>query len=278
MKKWKRLVLGITATAILSIILIGCGNKDSEDSETASKEKITAENVDNSMDGVTLKIGTSGVFAPFSYYDSDGKTLIGYDIDLINELQTILGFKISNDQLEVMDYAPLTTSVADGKLDVAVAALCATDERKQVMDFTDVYLDSGLKVMINKNSNSGITSVDDLSDKTIAVEKGTASHTYVQKNLPDANVDVYDKITGAYEALEQNKVDALIQDSPNCAFYIKENEDTNLEMVGEEFNKNQSPYAIALVKDSPYASNFNAALKVLKDDGKLDELAQKWTE
>lgn len=66
-------------------------------SETAS-EKETLENLTEelkgSMKGVTLTVGTSGLFGPFSYYDEDGKTLIGYDIDLLNDLQDILGFEI----------------------------------------------------------------------------------------------------------------------------------------------------------------------------------------
>ena len=42
-----------------------------------------------------------------------------------------------------MDYSALTTSLSESKLDMGAAALCATDERKEVMNFTDVYCDSG---------------------------------------------------------------------------------------------------------------------------------------
>ena len=46
------------------------------------------------MKGVKLKVGTTGLFGPFTYYDEDGKTLIGYDVDLLNDLQELLGFEI----------------------------------------------------------------------------------------------------------------------------------------------------------------------------------------
>lgn len=82
------------------------------------------------MEGVTLKVGTSGLFGPFSYYDADGKTLIGYDMDLLTDLQEILGFDIDGG-VQAMDYSALTASLAEGKLDVGAAALCATDERKE---------------------------------------------------------------------------------------------------------------------------------------------------
>ncbi|KAK9659808.1 Bacterial extracellular solute-binding protein, family 3, partial [Popillia japonica] len=78
------------------------------------------------------------------------------------------------------------------------------------------------------------------------------------------------------ESLEQGKVDAVIQDGPGCAFYIKTTEKTNLEMVGDEFNQGQAPYAIAFVKGFEYVDEFNAALATLEEDGTLDELYQKW--
>ncbi|ETJ36971.1 ABC-type transporter, periplasmic subunit family 3 [human gut metagenome] len=276
-------LLAISTTAMM-FFAVGCGtssstsatpSKDTGSSSTESSSGNTGS-IEGSLKDVTIKIGTSGLFGPFSYYDSDGKTLIGYDLDLINELQKILGFKIDGDSVKAMDYSALTTSVAEGKLDVAAAALCATDERKQVMNFSDIYCDSGLSVMINKDSSTGITGVESLKGKTIAVEKGTASHAYAQKNLPDSKIEVHDTITTAYESLEQGKVDAVIQDGPGCTFYIKTTSGTKLEVVGNEFNQGQTPYAIAFNKNFKYLDQFNSALKQLKDNGTLDKLYDKW--
>lgn len=235
----------------------------------------SAEDVTGSMKGVTIKVGTSGLFGPFSYYDTDGKTLIGYDLDMLKDIQDILGFDIDGG-VQAMDYSALTTSVAEGKLDVAAAALCATDERKKVMSFSKTYCDSGQMVMINKENDEGIASVKDLAGKKVAVEKGTASHMYAQKNLTSSEIEVNDTITTAYESLEQKKVDAVIQDGPGCAFYIKTTSGTKLETVGDEFNQGQAPYAIAYNNDFAYQKQFNAALQILIDNGTLDQLYDKW--
>lgn len=276
----------ISACAMM-FFAVGCGtgsatssnsteSKDTESSLSSDSAKTT--DIENSLSDVTVKVGTSGLFGPFSYYDTDGKTLVGYDVDLINELQKILGFKIDGDAIQAMDYSALTTSVSNGKLDVAAAALCATDERKQVMNFSDIYCDSGSSVMINKETSGDISGVDSLKGKTVAVEKGTASHAYAQKNLPDSKIEVHDTITTAYASLEEGKVDALLQDAPGCAFYIKTTPDTKLKIVGDEFNQGQTPYAIAFNKEFKYQDQFNAALKKLKDDGTLDKLYKKWCE
>lgn len=208
---------------------------------------------------------------------ADGKTLIGYDVDLLNDLQELLGFEIDGG-LQAMDYSALTTSLAENKLDIGAAALCATDERKEVMDFSDIYCDSGQVVMVNKNDDKGIKSVDDLKDKKIAVEKGTASHTYASKNLTSATLEVHDTITIAYESLEQGKVDAVIQDGSGAYFYIKTTPDSNLEVVGDEFNQGQAPYCVAISKECKYYDEINAAVKVLIDNDTTDELYAKWCE
>lgn len=276
MKRKLAVLVGVIGLIIGSTMLAGC-QKSETASEKETSKKLTEEEIRGSMKGVTLTVGTSGLFGPFSYYDEDGKTLIGYDIDLLNDLQEILGFEIK-DGIQAMDYSALTTSIAEGKLDIGAAALCATDERKEVMNFTDIYCDSGQIVMVNSENDEGITGPDDLKGKKVAVEKGTASHTYASKNLSDSTLEVHDTITTAYESLEQGKVDAVIQDAPGAAFYIKTTPDTHLKTVGEEFNQGQAPYCVAVSKDCKYYDEINAAVKLLIDDGTTDELYAKWCE
>lgn len=264
---------------MVGTMLIGCGKEEaSDDSATGeTTSEVSEDEIEGSMEGVTLKVGTSGLFGPFSYYDEDGTTLIGYDLDLIQDLQDILGFEIDGG-IQAMDYSALTTSLAEGKLDMGAAALCATDERKEVMNFTDIYCDSGQVVMVNSEDDKGITGVDDLAGKVVAVEKGTASHTYATKNLTDSTLEVHDTITTAYESLEQGKVDAVLQDGPGAAFYIKITDGTKLKVVGDEFNQGQAPYCVAVSKDCEYYEQINAAVKMLIEDGTTDELYSKWCE
>ena len=264
----RKIVAVLMCATMVTMLGVGCGSKESEDSSSSSsetKEELSEDDIKGSLDGVTLKVGTSGLFGPFSYYDEDGKTLIGYDLDLIQNLQE-------------MDYSALTTSLAEGKLDMGAAALCATDERKEVMNFSEIYCDSGQVVMVNKDNDEGIKSVDDLKGKKVAVEKGTASHTYASKNLSDAELEVHDTITTAYESLEQGKVDAVIQDGPGASFYIKTTPDSKLEVVGDEFNQGQAPYCVAISKDCKYYDEINAAVKLLIENGTTDELYAKWCE
>lgn len=292
----KKIISILMTTAMVMTLAAGCGS--SSGSSTGSEDKTSAEDsssssssgtdgsVKGALDGVKLSFGTTALFAPFTYYDKDGTTLIGFDIDLEKALQDYLGFELDGD-VQVMDYSALTTSLAEGKLDFGMAALCATDERKAVMQFSDTYCDSGQVVMINKETSpKEITDIDTLidGDYTIAVEKGTASHLYCQNNgVDDSRLEVHDTITTAYESLEQEKVDAVIQDSPNAYYYIKTTDNTKLEVVGDQFNQGQSPYAIAISNDAAERNDglvdiFNQALSDLTDNGTIDELTSTWLE
>ena len=293
----KKRMLAMLLTGIMAAGLVGCGSSDSASSDTSEatadtaaaseSEEVTSEktswsadNVEGALEGVSLSFGTTGLFGPFTYYDTDGTTLIGYDIEIEKALQDLLGFEMEGDT-QVMDYSALTTSLAEGKIDIGMAALCATDERKEVMNFSKTYCDSGLIVMVNTEASpSDITSVDDLvsGGYTVAVEKGTASHMYTQNNGFDASkVEVHDTITTAYESLEQGKVDAVIQDGPGARFYISSTDATKLATVGDEFNQGQSPYAIALSFDlteehPDIVEIFDAAIDKLTADGTLEKL------
>lgn len=259
---------------------------DEETTEAAEETESSGDSVKGALEGVKLSFGTTALFAPFTYYDTDGTTLIGFDLDFEKALQDYLGFELDGD-IQVMDYSALTTSLAEGKLDFGMAALCATDERKEVMNFTNVYKESGLAVMINTESSSAdITDVDALlaGDYKIAVEKGTASHLYCTNNgVDDSRLEVHDTITTAYESLEQGKVDALIQDAPNANYYVKTTEGTKLAVVGDEFNQDQAPYAIPFSfdccdKNEGIVDIFNQAIEELTADGTIGELSAQWLE
>ncbi len=286
----KKLLAMLLTTAMAVTLFGGCGSGESETGGTAGtadatesgtgETKWTKDNVEGALDGVTLSFGTSGLFAPFSYYDEDGTTLIGYDIEIEKALEDLLGFTMEG-ETQVMDYSALTTSLAESKLDIGMAALCATDERKAVMSFSKTYCDSGQVVMINTESSpSEITGIDVLAsgDYKIAVEKGTASHLYVQgQGFPESCIEVHDTITTAYESLEQGKVDAVIQDGPGAQYYVQTTAGTKLAVVGDEFNQGQAPYAIAIsnecVKENPQIVEiFDAAIDKLTEDGTMEKL------
>ncbi len=293
----KKLISTLLVSALMVTALAGCGSsKESgaDSSDTADKsseagtEAVTgtetgSSDVKDALKGVTLTIGTSGTYAPFSYFAEDGTTLQGFDIDFLYALQDVLGFTIADDTLQDMDYGPLTTSVTQGQLDVVAAALCATDERKENMNFTKTYYDAGIVVAVAED-NDDIKSVDDLmsGDYTVAIQSGTIAHEYAAANLPEDSLQMYDSQALAYKAVEGGQADATIYDAPGTAYSIGTG-DVKLKIVGDEFYNGQAPYAIALSFDickqyPDIVDDFDAAIDYLTQNGTIDNLKAKWCE
>lgn len=292
----KRVISTVLIGAMAMTLFAGCGSdskKDAADSgdttkaadTSAAKETGDGPSCQGALKGVTLNVGTSGTYGPFSYFDEDGKTLIGFDVDMLKDLQDILGFEISDDTIQNMDYGPLGTSLGQGQLDVGAAALCATDERKKSMNFSETYFDAGLKVIVAPD-NDKIKSVDDLKDGkyTVAVQSGTLAYEYVtgEGKLPESCLQVFDSQALAYKAIEDGQADATIYDVAGTAYSIKTGE-VNLKMVGDEFYNGQAPYAIAfsfaICDEYPdIVDDFNEAIDYLTENGTMDELKAKWCE
>lgn len=312
----KKLIATVLATAMTAAMFTGCGSSSSSEAEAASSaaessavssvaseaEESAASSaaessaasstadadapaVQGALEGVTLTIGTSGTYGPFSFFAEDGTTLQGFDVDMLAALQEILGFELTGGKLSDMDYGPLGTSLSQGQLDVGAAALCATDERKKSMNFSDTYFDAGLKVIVAVD-NDTITSVDDLKtgDYVVAVQSGTLAYEYAtgEGALPESCLQVYDSQALAYKAVEDGQADATIYDVAGTAFSISTGE-INLKMVGDEFYNGQAPYAIAfsfnICEEYPeIIDDFNAAIAYLEEDGTMAELKAKWCE
>lgn len=313
----KKLIATVLATAMTAAMFTGCGSSSSseaapassavessavssaasaaeessaassaaEESAASSTATADAPAFQGALEGVTLTIGTSGTYGPFSFFAEDGTTLQGFDVDMLAALQDILGFELTDGKLSDMDYGPLGTSLSQGQLDVGAAALCATDERKKSMNFSDTYYDAGLKVIVAVD-NDTITGVDDLKtgDYVVAVQSGTLAYEYAtgEGALPESCLQVYDSQALAYKAVEDGQADATIYDVPGTAYSISTGE-INLKMVGDEFYNGQAPYAIAfsfnICEEYPeIIDDFNAAIAYLEENGTMAELKAKWCE
>lgn len=298
MKKKSKVISMVMVAAMAVASLAGCGDSSSDTTEKSTAESTseaestepTSETGDGpscqgALEGVTLAIGTSGTYAPFSFFDADGVTLTGYDVDMLKELQAILGFEVEGGSYQDMDYQPLGTALGQGQLDVGAAALCATDERKKSMNFSKTYYDAGLKVIVAED-NDKITGVEDLKsgDYTVAVQSGTLAYEYAtgEGALPESCLQVYDSQALAYKAVENGQADATIYDVPGTAYSISTGE-IHLKMVGDEFYTGQAPYAIAFSFDiceeyPDIIDQFNEAIDYLTENGTMDELKAKWCE
>ena len=113
---------------------------------------------------------------------------------------------------------------------------------------------------------------DDLVGKKIGVQLGTTGDIYAE-DIEDAEIERYNKGMEAVQALQQDKIDAVVIDGEPAKVFVEENE--GLKVLDEPLTEEE--YAIAIAKDNDdLLEKVNTALATLKDSGKLDEIVAKY--
>ena len=201
MKKIGFLMMALLA--MLALLAAGCGGSQ-EAPKKAETEKV-------------LRVGTEPAFAPFEFQKEGSDEFTGFDMDLIRAIGTKLGYKV---EISSMGFDALIPALNSGNIDVAIAGMSITDERKKVVVFSDPYYTSGLIVMVKKDDDT-IKGFSDLEGKRIAVQIGTTGANKAGE-VKNAKVTAFNDNTAAAMELKNGGADAVINDSPVLKYYLQQ--------------------------------------------------------
>lgn len=216
-----------------------------------------------------LTVATDTAFVPFEFKQAD--KYVGFDIDLWDAIAKLIDIQYT---LKPMDFSGIIPALQTHNVDLALAGITITDERKKAIDFSDGYYKSGLMVMVRVNENN-IKNVRDLDGKIVAVKSGTGSVDYTKKNIKTKDLRQFPNIDNAYMELGTHRADAVLHDTPNILYFIKTAGKGQFKTVGESLEALQ--YGIAFPKGSDnLREKVNAALKTLRDNGTYNTLYKKW--
>lgn len=242
---------------ILSIFIAACGSKD------------TADEKENG--GKVYKVGVDTTYPPFEF--KEGNEYKGIDIELINAIAKNQGFDI---ELTPMDFGGIIPAMQANQLDVAIAGMSITDDRKKVVDFSTPYFDAGLTVVV-KEDNSSIQSVENLKGKKIAVKKGTTGAKYATDNAAKLGITVvqFNDSPAMFQEVANGNADALIEDYPVISYAIAQ-KDLGLKIVGDRLNGDQYGIAVLKGQNADLLKKINNGLAELKKDGTYDKIIKTY--
>jgi len=241
-------------------------NNDTENN-TAENNNVNNDATDEEMPELTVATDTN--YVPFEYLDTDSGEMIGFDIDLINEIADRVGFVVD---LEVVEFDGIVSGMGTGRYDVGIAGMTITDERAENFDFSDPYYDAGIIIAVREDEED-IQSVDDLGGVNVATRAGTTSEDYLMENT-EAEISTFPDIVNAYQDLIAGRVDAVIYDVPNVLYYIDTEALGEMKTVGERLSGEQ--YGIAFPQDSDLREDVNAALAEMREDGTYGDIYENW--
>nr|WP_298411503.1 transporter substrate-binding domain-containing protein [uncultured Halomonas sp.] len=219
----------------------------------------------------TLQVATDPSFVPFEMMDQESGEMVGFDMDILNEVAKRAGFEVD---LRTMDFNGIIPAVQTGNIDLAIAGITITEEREKIVDFTDPYYDSGLRILVSAN-NEDVEEFEDLEGMRIGTKIGSTSYDYLQKNLGDsAEITPYPGSSDMYMALMGGSVDAVFYDAPNVGYFSQTKGQGRVKTVGSLYEGQQ--YGIAFADGSKWVEPANKALSEMREDGTYDEIHKKW--
>lgn len=219
----------------------------------------------------TLRAVTDPSFVPFEMMDQESGKMVGFDMDILAEVAKRAGFDYN---LNTMDFNGIIPALQTGNVDMALAGITITDKRGKIVDFSDPYYDSGLRLLVSKDDDS-IKDFDDLEGKKVGTKIGSTSYDYLKKNLDDNDgITPYPGSTNMYMALMSGSVEAVFYDAPNVGYFASTKGKGKVKTVGKLYEGQQ--YGIALSKGNKHLEAVNKALAAMKDDGTYKEIYEKW--
>jgi polar amino acid transport system substrate-binding protein len=274
-----RRTLAATAVASLAAVLAACGGSSGGSSadSTPSAAVSAVATLPAALAGKTLTAAADASYAPNEFFDTDGKTVVGMDADLIKALGTALGTKVDVKNVGFDDIIPALDA---GKYNIGISSFTDTKEREAKVDFV-TYFSAGTSFFTSADKPAAVKTLDDLCGLTVAVEKGTTQAddataqdgTCKTAGKPGVTVSQFPDQNGANLALTSGRAQVSMADSPVADYQVKLS-DGKLKLVGTPYGT--APYGIAVPKNSGLAEPLLTALKSLIADGTYKQILTKW--
>jgi ABC-type amino acid transport substrate-binding protein len=219
---------------------------------------------------VMYKVGTNAEYPPFESVDDAGN-VIGFDADIMDAIAEKAGFKY---EFVNTRWDGIFVALQSGEFDAVISAATITDERAEIVNFSDPYFNAGQMIAVRIADKDKVSSPADLDGLKVGVQLGTTGDQWLTDNT-QAEVVRYDEVTLAFQALGTGDVDAVFTDGPTSADIIQANPEIGATLVGDAVT--DEFYGIAVNKEKgDLLEMINKGLGEVRADGTYDEIYDKW--
>lgn len=264
-------ILGIGFIMFLTLgLLAACGGDAEENTNTANNNQTNNDQVDNEKNnsGKVLKMGTSADFPPFESRNPQGD-FEGFDIELAELIAEELGYELD---IEDMKFGGLVGALQADRLDMVLSGMSADEKRKKNVDFSNEY-NASTEMFITK-PDAKVEDLDELSGKVVGVQLGSIQEEGAERLAEEYDFEIkkVDDAAILIQEIMSNRIDVVYMDKDVALGYVNEQD-----LFGFDDPSSSSPgMAIAFPKGSDLVDPVNEVLETLEENGKLQELKDKW--
>ena len=272
-----QLLGALAATA--AVLLAGCSTSAGGGSATPNSAPLYSALPESIRDAGKISVGSSIDYPPFEYYDSDGKTLRGFETELAAELEKKLGVKF---EWNNAGFDTLFTALRGGRYDIVYGAVNDTAEREKTFDFVD-YLQSSQGFVVAKGNPKNIKTLDDLCGQPVAAVRGgvqaqfleTQSATCANSGKKGIDVLTFDGNSGEQLAVKQGRAVALLENYPTAVSFAQDPAGSFEVVPGLQVAK--AYYGMVVTKsNTQLRDTLQKAWQAIIDDGSYTKVLTKW--
>ncbi len=262
----KNRFLYLLLAVVLSLLLVACGSSEADTGPTTGADGLP------DLGGRDVTIAVENAYLPFSYIDPQTGEGAGWDYDA---WRAICGVLNCNPVFVEAAWEGLIQAVADGQYNVAADGITITEERAQVVDFSDGYISIEQRLLVRIDEDRFSNAEELASDPSLRVgsQPGTTNYLTAVDLFGDDRVDAYEQFAFAVQALIAGDVDAVVMDEIAGQGYVGVNAN-DLKLVGGSLSSDQLGFIFP--PGSDLVEPVNLALAELRANGTLDELAQRY--
>lgn len=286
-----RLRLLLPVLAVAAVAVTSCAAPESDAPAASSSASKSAEVTSLSKDDAiaamlperiasagSIRVASGVSFPPMEYFDTDNRTVLGFDADLGKALGEVLGVSFD---FENTNFDGIIGGLNAGRYDLSLTSMIDKKERQETVDFVD-YLNSGVAFMVAKGNPKGLKEQTDLCGTTVAVEKAATgdivadevSAECTKAGKPAVNKQPFPDQASAVQALASGRADAVMALDLTLAYNVSQ-DPGSFEVASKPIGA--LPVGIVVPKSEPQLRDaVQAALKKLQDEGVYDQLLEKW--
>jgi polar amino acid transport system substrate-binding protein len=223
-----------------------------------------------------LVVGTSADYPPYEYVDEAGK-FAGFDIELMEEIAKRMDVKI---EWQDMPFDSLIQAVQEGKINASISCFNYSEERAQLVDFSDPYHSSEDAFIVKKDFSGKFDQAEDAANFKLGVQSGTMQDEWITDELIDgglmseSNLSRYERVDQAALDLLAGRIEVLMADDVPAQAIVNQHADLKIIFREELYT---GPINIVLPKgDSKLQADINRIIADLKAEGFIDKLALKY--
>lgn len=216
----------------------------------------------------SLRVGTEGVYAPFSFHDERTGELTGYDVDVARAVGEKLGRPV---EFVEIPWDAIFAGLDAERFDVVANQVTITPERRAKYDLSTPYA-VGEGVIVTRANDNTIHSLADIRGK-VAAENATSNWSQIARDA-GARVEAVEGFTQSITLLSQGRVDVVVNDSIAVYAYLASTGDPAVKIAGSTGERSEQGFAAR--KNSGLLPELNKALEQLSADGTLTRISEKY--